>query len=91
LITLSQALFSSHRRGAARLAQEQLVHAAVGMSLNDAGDNVGEVGLGGLRPVRRSVLVRKGEIGTANDTGQFRLLPRELKPRAEFDGDFHPF
>src|SRR6266567_7164652 len=39
----------------------------------------------------RSVLVLDLEEGTANCSGQPRLLPRELEPRGELRGDFHPF
>jgi len=38
-----------------------------------------------------SVLVLDVEVGTANGSGQLRLLPRELEPRGELRGDFHPF
>jgi len=38
-----------------------------------------------------SVLVLDLEEGTANSSGQPRLLPRELEPRGELRGDFHPF
>src|SRR5947209_6841087 len=38
-----------------------------------------------------SVLVLDSEEGAADGSGQLRLLPRELEPRREFRGDFHPF
>ncbi len=31
------------------------------------------------------------EVGTANGSGQLRLLPRELELRGELRGEFHPF
>src|SRR5215475_2286217 len=37
-----------------------------------------------------SVLVLEVEVGTANGSGQLRLLPRELELRGELRGDFHP-
>src|SRR5271167_2365952 len=38
-----------------------------------------------------SVIVLEVEVGTANGSGQLRLLPRELEPRGELRGDVHPF
>ncbi len=32
-----------------------------------------------------------GFVGTANGSGQLRLLPRELELRGELRGEFHPF
>src|SRR5437764_14939581 len=43
------------------------------------------------RPGWESVLVLEREEGAANGSGQLRLLARELEPRGEFRGDFHPF
>src|SRR5690348_9676820 len=40
---------------------------------------------------RGSVLVLECEVGAANGSGQLRLLARELEPRGELRGDFHPF
>jgi len=42
-------------------------------------------------PVRGSVLALEVEVGTANGSGQLRLLPRELELRGELRGEFHPF
>ena len=42
-------------------------------------------------PLPGSVLVLEVEVGTANGSGQLRLLRHELELRRELSGDRHPF
>src|SRR5689334_4829070 len=41
--------------------------------------------------LRKLVVILEREVGTANGSGQLRLLSRELELRCELRGDLHPF